>query len=132
MQLARVESRAAAARGLGAGDRDAGEGRRPPRTAGKLLLRYSLAGLVAVVPPEQYLGSLSQHPCQSPVLPPTPTSGPETQQRDRVDLDLPGVLYHWAQKYLHGSSSRLHGVINPRALELIPIPTLIARELKSK
>lgn len=51
MQLARVESRAAAARGLGAGDPDAGEGRRPPRTARKLLLRYSLAGLVAVVSP---------------------------------------------------------------------------------
>lgn len=68
MQLARVESRAAAARGLGAGDRDAGEGRRPPNSP-KTTVRYSLVGPVAVVPLEQYLGSSSQHPCQSAVLP---------------------------------------------------------------
>lgn len=98
MQLARVESRAAAARGLGAGDRDAGEGRRPPNSP-KTTVRYSLVGPVAVVPLEQYLGSSSQHPCQSAVLPHHSPSGPETQQRDRADL--PGVLYHWTQKYLH-------------------------------
>lgn len=96
----------------------------PPRTDRKLLLRYSLAGLVAVWVRRHSI------PASRLFSPPTPSSGPETQQRDRVDL--PGVLYHWTQTYLHGSSSRLRGVIDPRALELIPIPTLIARELKSK
>lgn len=67
VQLARVESRAAAARGAGR--------RRPGRGGGsqtlnspKTTARYSLVGLVAVVPLEQYLGSSSPHPCQSAVL----------------------------------------------------------------
>lgn len=76
-------------------------------------LRYSLVVLGAVGPLEQDLYSSSQHPCQSASHPPHP--GPEDQPRDRTDLT--GVLSLAPEVPTSGFSSRLHGVIKPRALK---------------
>lgn len=121
VQLARVESRAAAAR-VGC--------RRPGRGGGsqtlnspKTTARYSLVGLVAVVPLEQYLGSSSPHPCQSAVLPQHPPPFRAGDSTEGSSGPPRCVMSLGTEVPTSGSSTKLHGVINPRALELIPIPT---------